>query len=97
MKDFQSFYGTQAWKDCRRAYRKKVGGLCEMCLSEGKYNAGYFVHHKTPLTAENVNDPEITMNFDNLMLLCRYHHAQVHGSPRRYKFDDLGRVIPIGE
>ena len=51
MKDFQSFYGTQAWKNCREAYKKKAYGLCEMCLKEGRFTAGEKDHHRTPLTA----------------------------------------------
>ena len=93
MKEFQAFYGTKAWKDCRELYRKKVFGLCEMCLQEGKYNPGLIVHHRTPLTEETVNNPAIALNEENLMLLCRYHHLQVHGNKRRYMFDDQGRVI----
>ena len=96
MKEFQSFYGTPAWKACRAAYKKKVRGLCELCLKDGIYRAGEIVHHKTPLTAETVNDPDIALNFDNLMLVCRDHHAQLHDSrERRYKIDELGHVIPI--
>ena len=97
MKDFQSFYGTQAWKNCREAYKKKACGLCEMCLKEGRFTAGEIVHHRTPLTAETVNNPEIALSFDNLELLCRDHHAQVHnGTPRRYDIDELGRVTARG-
>ena len=94
MKDFQSFYGTQAWKACRDAYRKQARGLCELCLKEGRFTAGEIVHHKTPLTAETVNNPDIALNFDNLMLVCRDHHAQLHDAKeRRFKIDELGHVI----
>lgn len=94
MKDFQSFYGTQVWKACRAAYRKQARGLCELCLKEGRFTAGEIVHHKTPLTAETVNNPDIALNFDNLMLVCRDHHAQLHDAKeRRFKIDELGHVI----
>ena len=50
------------------------------------------MHHKIPLTPENVTDPEITLNWDNLMLLCRECHAAVHKPQKRYTVDELGRV-----
>ena len=94
MNEFQSFYGTQAWKKCRESYTKKVGGLCELCLKSGVFTPGEIVHHKQPLTAETVNNPEIALSFDNLMLVCREHHAQLHDARKpRYKIDELGRVI----
>lgn len=97
MKDFQTFYGTAAWKSCREAYKKKARYLCEMCLNEGRYTPGEIVHHKTHLSPDNINDPTITLNFDNLVLLCREHHAQVHGEQtKRYKIDDNGHVIICG-
>lgn len=97
MKDWQAFYGTRSWKDCRESYKKKARGLCELCLKEGRYTSGAIVHHKIELTPENVNDPSIALNFENLVLLCREHHAQVHnGTSRRYDIDELGRVTARG-
>lgn len=95
MKDFaESFYKSKAWQRCRASFVKAKGGLCERCMAEGIAEAGVIVHHKIELTPENINRPEITMNFDNLELLCRRHHAEAHGARvRRYKIDELGRVI----
>lgn len=98
MKDFaKGFYKSKAWKDCRTAYAASVGGLCEPCLKAGRYVAGEIVHHKIHVTPQNVNKPEIVLNFDNLELLCRECHSSAHGArQRRYQLDELGRVI-IGE
>lgn len=94
MKDFaRSFYSSKAWKDCRATYRKKVGGLCERCLSKGIYRAGEIVHHKIYLTPDTIKDPAVALSFDNLELVCRDCHAQEHdGLHRRYAVDELGRV-----
>lgn len=88
----KAFYTSREWKQCRVAYRKYVGGLCEPCLKRGYITAGEIVHHKIFLTPENINNPEIALNFDNLELVCRDCHAQKHGSMKRYKVDELGRV-----
>lgn len=92
-----AFYKSQAWKNCRAAYVHKVGGLCEKCLSRGQYVPGVIVHHKTPITPDNINDPMITLSFDNLELVCRACHAEEHGArPKRYDIDQAtGRVTAI--
>ena len=83
------------WKDCRKAYIKSVGGLCERCYSKGIIKHGDTVHHKTPLTPENINDPSVTLNPENLELLCRDCHAEIHKPEKRYKVDEWGKIIAI--
>ena len=89
-----NFYKTQLWKDCRASYIKSVGGLCERCYQHGIIRHGDTVHHKVHLTPENINDPEITLNHDNLELLCRDCHAQLHRNQneKRYSVDETGRI-----
>lgn len=98
MKEFaEGFYSSKVWKECRAAYRKSVGGLCEECLRQGRYNAGVIVHHKIHVTPETITQPEILLSFDNLELLCRDCHAAAHDErQRRYKVDEFGRVITRG-
>lgn len=99
MKQFaETFYKSKAWQSCRNTYIKSVGGLCEECLKHGRYKAAVEVHHKTHITPYNVNDPSITLNWDNLIALCRECHRRQHTTPKRYKVDELGRVIlPPGD
>ena len=93
-RDFaKGFYSSRAWNDTRISYAKSVGGLCEKCLKEGRYTPGTVVHHKVHLTPENINDPEISLSWNNLMLVCQDCHAKIHaGKERRYTVDELGRV-----
>ena len=95
MKDFATtFYTSRAWANTRAAYRKSVGGLCERCLANGLIVPGEIVHHKIPISPENIDDPNITLNFDNLQLVCRQCHADIHRRrEKRYKVDEDGRVI----
>jgi 5-methylcytosine-specific restriction endonuclease McrA len=95
MKEFaREFYSSKAWKSCREAYKKKIGGLCEECLKRGMYTPVEEIHHKIWLTPDNINDPNITLNFDNLKGLCRECHRAEHEKrePTRYTVDDRGRV-----
>ena len=67
----EAFYKSKAWTDCREAYARSVGGLCERCLRDGRFTAGEIVHHKTHITPENITDPRVTLSWDNLELVCR--------------------------
>ena len=86
------FYDSEAWKNCREAYRKSKGGLCELCLKNGIVKAGRIVHHKIHLDADNIGDPNVTLNWDNLELVCMDCHAAEHGNKKRYKVDIFGNV-----
>ena len=95
MKDYaRDFYFSQAWKKTREAYRKSRRNLCEVCLEKGLVVPCVIVHHKTPITPENINDPNITLSWNNLQCVCRECHAQLHDQKdRRYTIDEYGRVI----
>ena len=86
-----AFYSSTAWKNARRAYWQKRGGLCERCLARGIVQPGDQVHHKTPLTPENIHDPRIALDERNLELLCRGCHEMQHGA-RRWRVDAAGAV-----
>lgn len=88
----EAFYSSTAWKDCREAYAASKGRLCERCLRNGIYTAGELVHHKIHLTPTNISDPTVTLNWENLELVCRNCHAAEHGNAKRYKVDAAGRV-----
>ena len=89
----EKFYKSSAWLRCRAGYIAKVGGLCEKCYQRGIYRPGVIVHHKIPITKENISDPTITLNWDNLELVCRDCHAEEHnGRPKRYEVGPDGKV-----
>ena len=94
MREFaERFYNSAAWRETRKAYAKSKGGLCERCLAKGIYRPGEAVHHRIHLTPENILDPTVSLNWNNLELLCRECHGEEHRTVvRRYTVDDLGRV-----
>ena len=64
-------------------------------MKEGKINPAEEVHHIKFITPNNINDPSITLNWNNLVALCREHHRARHGArQRRYEVDEWGRVTP---
>lgn len=93
MKSTDWFYKTTAWQACRDAYVSYVGGLCEHCLKNGRIVPGEIVHHKIHLSPMNIDDPDITLNWDNLVLLCRECHGNEHRkNKKRFSVDALGNV-----
>lgn len=64
-------------------------------MKEGKITPAEEVHHKVWINESNINDPTVTLSYDNLIALCREHHRQEHGArKRRYTIDEYGRVMP---
>ena len=97
MKEYaEGFYKSKAWQDCREGYFKSKQGLCEKCLEHGLITGAEIVHHKVHLTPDNIGNPDISLNWDNLECLCRRHHAEMHGAKaRRCRVDDTGHVIAL--
>lgn len=91
----EKFYNSRRWQETRAAYARSVSYLCEECLKQGIYKTGEIVHHKTHITADNIDNPDVTLSWDNLMYVCRDCHARFHKAHnKRYGFDESGNVIP---
>lgn len=95
----RKFYSSKAWQDCRNGYAAYRGHLCENCLRKGIYKPGEIVHHRIELTPLNIENPEISLSWDNLKLVCRECHAEEHRIDKigiRYLIGDNGEVIIDG-
>ena len=89
----RQLYWSRPWAICRKRYAESVGGLCERCYAEGRITPGVHVHHKIRLTPENISNPEITLNWKNLELLCEECHQKEHRRPGRFRVDEEGHVL----
>lgn len=91
----KKFYSSKQWQACRNEYMKRAGYLCEDCLKRGIYRPGVEVHHIEELTPMNIHRPEVTLNFDNLVCLCRDCHKARHKghTDRRYSVGFNGEII----
>lgn len=65
----KAFYNSSAWRKLRLYICESRHWMCEEC---GCY--GNQVHHIEEITPDNINDPNITLNEKNLMLLCEECH-----------------------
>lgn len=94
-KDFaKNFYRSSAWEKCRASFIISKHGLCERCGRPGK-----IVHHKVYLTPDNINDPNITLSWENLELVCATCHQHEHFESDAiidgYKFNEFGDMVKI--
>ena len=89
----KKFYNSKKWIKCREAFKQSKFGICERCGMPGEE-----VHHKEHLTPENINDPYITLSWDNLELLCQSCHSKEHMSKygvvrEDVMFDESGDLV----
>lgn len=107
MKDWaRSFYHSKPWEQARDFVIGRDRGMCQRCLREGRVNVGEIVHHKTPLTPQNIDDPSISLNPENLEYVCKECHEITHAElgegvlngrrpvESRVTFDEYGNVLP---
>lgn len=94
MKDYaRSFYHSSAWKRTQKAYMQSKNYICERCGGVAE-----IVHHKKYITPQNINNPNITLNWSNLEALCRTCHQHEHFQEKKVvadglKFDDKGQLV----
>lgn len=97
MKDWAKFfYKSRQWQHVREYVMQRDRRLCQDCLAKGIITPAEEVHHIIPLQPENITDPSITLNEENLIALCRECHKARHGEhteEKRYTVDEAGRVI----
>jgi len=97
----KDFYKSKEWQKIREAILMRDRYLCVKCGAPAEE-----VHHKKHLTPQNIYDPKITMNPENLVSLCKACHFEEHrgqhGNGRiaaekeddyPYQFDECGMLI----
>ena len=87
-------YQSTEWKKIRKL-KLQQNPLCEECLKMGLITPAQCVHHRIWLTLDNVHNPEIALNMENLVSLCLQCHNNIHSrsAHQRYKIDSDGEII----
>jgi hypothetical protein len=107
----RTLYLSRAWVELRQRLILQRGPVCEQCGAVVADTSGLVGHHKVALTPQNVTDPTITLNPDNVELIClKCHNAkhkrfghQVHkvyviyGSPCSGKKELVGQLQNRGD
>ncbi|MFT8889466.1 MAG: HNH endonuclease [Ethanoligenens sp.] len=90
------FYKSKRWRKCRDGLMQSRHFICERCGQRATV-----AHHKVHVSPDNINDPGITLSWDNLQALCADCHAKVHGNgtgvPDGYAFDAEGNLVRVNE
>ena len=88
-KVLHNFYKSDSWRAARELKIMTVNGLCERCGA-----IGIEVHHIKRLNVDNVKDASVSIDSENLELLCRECHNKEHKrfSKETY-FDEEGNMI----
>ncbi|MDD5967658.1 MAG: HNH endonuclease signature motif containing protein [Blautia sp.] len=95
-KDYaRKFYSSTAWIRTQAAYMTSQNYLCERCG-----DMACIVHHKKHITPQNIDDVNITLNWDNLEALCQNCHNKEHfaksGScASGLQFDKDGNLVKV--
>jgi len=88
-KALHNFYKSPAWLAARELKIMSVNGLCERCGQ-----VGIEVHHRQRVTVDTVEDTSISLNPENLELLCKDCHNKEHKRfSKETRFDDEGNLI----
>lgn len=92
------FYNSKAWQRCRETFimsRIPIdGGICQAC----KDKPGYIVDHIQEISADNINNTDITLNHNNLQYLClECHNRKTFGKHKAIEdgvmFNEEGDLI----
>lgn len=86
----KAFYHSKEWERVRQAALLRDNGMCQ---AEGCNRPAEEVHHIVPLTLYNIHDPDITLNLDRLVSLCRDCHFREHRKMIAQKFERRERVL----
>ena len=89
----KSFYDSKEWCECQAAFMQSKNYTCERCGQ-----LAVIVHHIVFITPFNINDPLITLNWENLMALCINCHNAIHGNTacvEGVSFDANGDLVYI--
>ena len=91
----KGFYHSKEWVKCRRGYLGSKYYVCERCGRPAT-----IVHHKKFINTSNIDNPEITLSWDNLEALCIDCHNKIHNRNKNYAittketmFDENGNLI----
>lgn len=73
----QQFYNSKEWRNLRLLLIAERGNKCQQCGNIIPRAIDIIGHHKTELTPENMQDNNISLNPDNILLVCKHCHDTV--------------------
>lgn len=78
MDKLHQFYTSKAWRDFAYTLKIKANGQCQRCeknIIDFKY---LIAHHKENITEENINNIKISLDPNNIEIICHDCHNKEH-------------------
>lgn len=88
----ESFYASPAWRNFRAGIIAERKLICEHCGKLIAKQRDAHVHHKIHLTEDNYKDASIALNPENVMLVHKDCHDQIH---ERFGYAPKGKKVFI--
>lgn len=77
-RELHKFYTSKEWYDFRLRIIAERGPRCEHCKELIEESKDIIIHHIIELTEENVGDVSISLNPDNVEIVCFDCHNKIH-------------------
>ncbi len=94
----KSFYNSQRWQKTRAAFLS-AHPYCNRHEMVGIIVPAEHVHHIVELTEQNIDDPLVSLSWDNLEALCHDCHTREHTANSQIDdglfFDSDGNIRQI--
>lgn len=74
----KSFYTSRRWHDFRIALIAERGPRCQKCGRIITDPLDLIAHHKEELSTDNYLDANVSLNPDNVILVCHSCHDEIH-------------------
>ena len=78
MDKLHQFYCSKAWRDLSFRLKVERGGKCERTGEVFADMSQLIAHHKIELTEDNVDDPNISLNPNNIEIISFNEHNKEH-------------------
>lgn len=78
MDRLHQFYCSKVWRELALKLKIERGGKCERTGTVFADLSQLIAHHKIELTDDNVDDPYIALNPDNIEIISREEHNKEH-------------------
>ena len=88
----ESFYASPVWRNFRAGIIAERKLICEHCGKLIAKQRDAHVHHKIHLTEDNYKDASIALNPENVMLVHKDCHDQIH---ERFAYAPRGKRVFI--
>lgn len=90
MSKVHQFYCSKAWLELSHYLKVAANGKCQKCGEIKIEFKDLIPHHKIALTEDNVDDPNISLNPENIEIICFDCHNKEH---RRFGYSKMVYMV----